>query len=156
MVLVMAGSETTSTQLSGLTYLLLSNPDAMERAKREVRSAYKSADEITLSTIDRMPFLVACMSEALRCYPPVVSGIAREAPKGGSTVAGKFVAPGTIVEVQNWSMNHSSMHWEDPWAFKPERFLHGAAAGSGKKSMGDNMEAFNPFSTGPRNCLGRK
>ncbi|GAB1318228.1 hypothetical protein MFIFM68171_08438 [Madurella fahalii] len=155
MVLVVAGSETTSTLLAGVTYLLLSNPDAMEKVKREVRGAYKSADEISLSTIDRLPYLVACMSEALRCYPPVLNSLAREAPEGGSMIAGKFVAPGTIVEVQNWSVNHSSLHWEDPWAFKPERFLHGSAAEGGKKSMRDNMDAFNPFSTGPRNCLGR-
>ena len=36
-------------------------------------------------------------------------------------------------------------HWEDPYAFKPERFLNDWP-----------RDAFVPFSAGPRSCIGRK
>ncbi|KAK4185706.1 cytochrome P450 [Podospora australis] len=153
-VLVIAGADTTATQLSGVTYLLLTNPVCLAKVQKEVREAYSSPEEITLSTIDRLPYLVACMSEALRRYPPVTSNLVREVPGSGSTIAGKFIPPGTMVECQHWSMNHSRTNWVDPWAFRPERFLREKETdGGGDK--GNNMESYNPFSTGPRNCIGR-
>ncbi|KFA70077.1 Atr14 [Stachybotrys chlorohalonatus IBT 40285] len=45
--ITMAGSETTASQLSGLTALLLQNPNCLERLKKEVRSAFKSDKDIT-------------------------------------------------------------------------------------------------------------
>lgn len=57
----------------------------------------------------------------------------------------------TLVEVQQWSINHSPDNWSDPWAFRPERFLC-----DGTGSNGDALQALQPFSIGPRNCIGRK
>ena len=37
MSLVLAGSETTATLLSGLTYLLCTNPQVMEKTVKEIR-----------------------------------------------------------------------------------------------------------------------
>jgi cytochrome P450 len=47
-------------------------------------------------------------------------------------------------------MNHSEEHWERPFEFLPERFLDGG------KFKNDRPEAMQPFSLGPRNCIGRK
>jgi len=41
-----AGSETTATLLSGLTYLLLTNPDKMATVCSEVRDKFSSAEQI--------------------------------------------------------------------------------------------------------------
>lgn len=54
----------------------------------------------------------------------------------------------TMVEVQPWSINHASENWNDPWEFRPERFL--------EKNEGDVLESLQAFSAGPRNCIGRK
>jgi cytochrome P450 len=69
----------------------------------------------------------------------------------------------TIVEIQYYAMNHSSQHWHDAFAFKPERWLNkiisdiGEAKESGEKNAdGDRLEAMQNFSVGPRNCVGRK
>ena len=45
-VLVTAGSETTATLLSGVTYHLLMNPDKLARLQNEVRGAFSSPDEM--------------------------------------------------------------------------------------------------------------
>jgi cytochrome P450 len=58
-----------------------------------------------------------------------------------------------MVEVQNWSMNHSKDNWVDPWVFNPERFLSDAKAAS---ELGNKLDALQAFSVGPRNCVGRK
>ena len=65
-VLIIAGSETTSTLLSGITYLLLRNPEQLERLTDEVRSSFKSDDEITLLSVNKLEYMLACLNEGLR------------------------------------------------------------------------------------------
>ena len=48
MILVVAGSETTATLLSGCIYHLLRNPNVMARLSKEVRDAFTSVEEIDL------------------------------------------------------------------------------------------------------------
>jgi len=60
----------------------------------------------------------------------------------------------TFVEVQQWAINHSETYWKDPWAFRPERFL--AASSDEAHEAGNTLDALQPFSLGPRNCIGRK
>src|SRR4051795_12215193 len=103
MVLIAAGSETTSTLLAGVTYLLLSNPDAMAKLKIEVRNAFSSADKITIASASRLPYMLACLNEALRMYPPVTGGIVREVAPGGTTIAGHVIPGGTMVECKAWA-----------------------------------------------------
>lgn len=95
MVLILAGSETTATLLSGSIYLLLIHSDKMERLQREIRSAYKSDDEINITNVNNLPYLLAVLNEALRLYPPVTSNLIREVPSGGREI-GEFFVPGGV------------------------------------------------------------
>jgi hypothetical protein len=89
--LIVAGSETTATLLSGAIYLLLANPDKLAKLVKEVRSTFKSDEEITLTSVQSLTYMLACLNESLRCYPPVASGLPRVVPKGGNVVAGQFI-----------------------------------------------------------------
>ncbi|KAI1388851.1 putative cytochrome P450 [Hypoxylon trugodes] len=151
-ILVLAGSETTATTLSGATYLLLTHPEILEKLKKEVRSAFTSVDEITISSVNKLSYMLAILNESLRLYPPVTSGLVRSVPEGGEQIAGHYVAAGTYVEVQHWSMNHSKENWKDPWAFQPERFLTTPEEAA---KAGNQLEALQAFNVGPRNCIGR-
>ncbi|KAI0200638.1 isotrichodermin C-15 hydroxylase [Astrocystis sublimbata] len=151
-ILVFAGSETTATTLSGATYLTLSHPDVHAKLTHEVRSTFKDAREININTVGNLKYMLAVLNEALRMYPPVVSGLVRVTPKGGATVAGHYCPENIFVETQHWSVNHSEDNWADPWQFKPERFL-----GTSEEALraGNKLEALQAFSVGPRNCIGR-
>lgn len=94
MILTLAGSETTATLLSGATYLLLTNPDVMQKLIDEVRSRFKSSDEINLTSVGSLTYMLAVLNESLRCYPPVTSGLVRTVPGNGLDIAGHFVPPG--------------------------------------------------------------
>jgi cytochrome P450 len=70
-----------------------------------------------------------------------------------------------MVEVIYYAMNHTSQHWHDPFAFRPERWLNKIVKEIGevpdtvtaeKDADGDRLEAMQSFSVGPRNCIGRK
>lgn len=47
-----------------------------------------------------------------------------------------------------WTVTHTEKYWHEPFAFKPERWID--------KDCKDVKEASQPFSLGPRGCLGRK
>ncbi|KAK4167838.1 cytochrome P450 [Cladorrhinum sp. PSN259] len=157
-ILVVAGSETTATILSGVTYLLLQNPAALDKVTREVRSAFASADEINFTSVNKLTYMVACLSEALRRYPPVPANMVRSVVGSGGSksavIAGHVVPAGTMVEVGQWAMNHDEEYWHDPWMYRPERFLDGGD-GDEKSGQRDLIDALQPFSYGPRNCIGR-
>ncbi|KAI1821981.1 putative cytochrome P450 monooxygenase [Xylaria intraflava] len=148
-LLIRAGSETTATLLSGATYFLTTHPEILERLQQEVRLTFKSDEEITLTSVGSLSYMLACLNESLRCYPPVVSGLPRLVPKGGATIDGKFVPEGTIVSVFQWAINRDESLWTEPERFAPERWL------GDPKYKDDQLDAMQPFSVGPRNCIGR-
>jgi len=94
-ILIVAGSETTATLLSGVTHLLLRTPEAYAKVKAEVRGAFASGDELTLVSTSRLTYLQACIEEAARIYPPVPIELSRVAHKEGSIIDGGFV-PGKV------------------------------------------------------------
>ncbi|KAI1209013.1 cytochrome P450 ClCP1 [Annulohypoxylon truncatum] len=149
MILIVAGSETTATLLSGALFLLTTNPDKLEKLTQEVRSSFNNDDEITLSSVSRLSYMLACLNESLRMYPPVPTGMPRQSPKGGCFILGKFVPEDTVVAVWQYSVNHNPNFWTEPDSFAPERFM------GDPKFKNDQLDAMQPFSVGPRNCIGR-
>jgi cytochrome P450 len=92
--LLIAGSETTASLLGGATYLLLQNPDAMTKLQDEVRSSFESEDEINFTSVHKLTYMLACLNEALRLYPPAAGGLPRVVPPGGATISGHYVPEG--------------------------------------------------------------
>jgi cytochrome P450 len=96
---MMAGTETTATLLSGLTFLLLKHPRHMQRLQEEVRALQK--EELTLENMARLPFLNACIHEGLRVYPPGPIAFFRATPKGGNTICGEWIPEGVSTSQRN-------------------------------------------------------
>lgn len=90
-LLVIAGSETTASLLSGAFYLLGMNRRALDKVVQEVRSAFNSEEEIDLISVNRLDYMLACLKESLRQYPPATHGMPRVVPKGGHDIAGHWV-----------------------------------------------------------------
>lgn len=105
--LIVAGSETTATLLSGCIYYLCTTPHVMARLTTEIRSAFTQDSDMTFCTVAGLEYLNAVIEEALRMYPPFVTSLARRVPTGGALVNGQFVPenvcstlPGRFVEDQ--------------------------------------------------------
>lgn len=96
---MLAGTETTATELSGLTYLLLKNPDKLKRLTDELHSSFTSFDDMTMTNLSQLEYLGACIEEGLRLYPPVPVGPARVTPKGGASVCSRWVPGGVRLEL---------------------------------------------------------
>jgi cytochrome P450 len=146
---MVAGTETTATLLSGLFFLLMKDPEQMRKLQAEIREAFGSFDDLHLDSLARCRYLEACLKEALRVYPPVPIGLTRTVPAGGSTINGHWVPAGTFVSVHQAATTRSETNFTDARSFRPERWL------GDSKYSNDVLDANEPFSMGPRNCLGK-
>jgi cytochrome P450 len=152
LLLMLAGSETTATLLSGLLYYVLINPSTMARLRAEINSSFTDEKDITIQHVAELPYLHAVIEESLRMYPPIPNILPRVAPETGAIVCGKFVPPGTSLGMHHYACYRSPKNFFDPEAFHPERWIEG----EDDRFSNDDKNAFHPFSHGPRNCLGKK
>lgn len=77
--------------MSGALYLLTTQPAALDRLTHEVRSRFRDESEITLSSVNSLDFMLACLNESLRCYPPTPMTAPRSVVAGATTIAGIHV-----------------------------------------------------------------
>lgn len=145
---IVAGSETTANALSGLFARLFYNADKYKKLCDEIRTSLETEEEVTYENLSKLPYLNACLEEGLRIHPPVPTGLLRTVPQGGDTIDGNWVPGGTSVAVGGWAASHSPDNFRDCDSFIPERWLD-------KAFDTDYKKAAQPFSLGPRGCIGR-
>lgn len=150
MAIIVGGSETLTTVLASAVHHLLKTPAAFELLVEEVRGAFSTEVEITAANSAKLPYLNAVLSETLRISPPLPDGLHREVPKGGAIICGHHVPEGITVSVSCYAAFHSSSNFASPNVFAPERWL-----GINSMFEDDNKAIFQPFATGPHNCLGQ-
>ncbi|OCK73526.1 benzoate 4-monooxygenase cytochrome P450 [Lepidopterella palustris CBS 459.81] len=149
-VLMIGGSETTATALCACFYYLCTNPETFKKLRAEFHSAIKSDKDITINKTFELKYMTAVLNETMRIYPPVPGDLPRIAPKEGITVAGYWLPPETRASVASFAATHSSSNFKNPYKFAPERFLD-----DNEEYKDDKKSAHQPFSTGPRNCIGK-
>ncbi|KDQ19990.1 hypothetical protein BOTBODRAFT_27392 [Botryobasidium botryosum FD-172 SS1] len=150
---LIAGSDTTSNSSCAITYYLAKNPRAQEKLQRELDDALGSIDDTAGSAtsyeqVKRLRYLDACINEGLRLHSTSSMGLPRIVPAGGLEVSGRFFPPGSVLSVPSYTIHRDPEVWgEDVEEYRPERWL----------VEDDTMiqKTFNPFSFGPRACVGR-
>ncbi|KAL8952963.1 MAG: hypothetical protein Q9222_001139 [Ikaeria aurantiellina] len=151
--LSIAGSESTATALSAAIFLILTHPSVHHWLVEEIRSAHEKEDDITLASTHKLEYLNAVITETLRMYPPVAITLPRCVPASGETICGAFVPAGTTVGVHCYSAFHHPKNFHLPSGFFPKRWLPGLR--DAPPFANDNKDCMQPFSFGPRNCLGK-
>jgi cytochrome P450 len=135
-----AGYVSTGESMFWTLHLLALDGVAQARARTEVRSA-----AVGHGPADRpLPYVAAVLNESLRLYPPAwfIGRVARRSLRLGAV----DVAAGTRLVCSPYVLHRMPSVWPDPDAFRPERFLPGAAI---------VPRSFIPFSVGGRACIGR-
>ncbi|KAL8935078.1 MAG: hypothetical protein Q9211_004890 [Gyalolechia sp. 1 TL-2023] len=92
--LILAGSETSATTCSASTYFFLKNPSVYKRLQAEIRNAFPSMSEITTPAVNKLPYLHAVITEALRMHPAAAVSVPRIVDRPGVVVSGHEIPVG--------------------------------------------------------------
>lgn len=157
-VFLLAGHDSTSSTLCYIFYLLSSNPRALQRARAEHDDVFGSDLSQTNAKIiadpyslNRLPFTLAVIKEALRLFPPASSTRDGEPGFSISEDGRQYPTHGFSVWSSHQAMQRDPLYWPHPDTFLPERWL---------ATEGDPLYpikgAWRPFEFGPRNCIGQE
>lgn len=141
--LFVAGLGVTYATLTWCLYLLATNQWAHERLHERLSPALadgRSAADLA----DGYP--VQVVRETLRLKPPLPPAIRR--PVEDDTIDGYAIPAGAAVLVNQLPIHRDPEIWEEPLAFRPERFAPGRQEARPRYS-------FYPFGGGARTCVGR-
>jgi len=140
---LIAGHESAATVMTWCMYELATRPEIQARLLDE---ATAMGEPRSLGDLEELPFTDQVIRETMRLYPPVWS-LGREAIEADEL--GEYTIPaGATVMVSPYVLHRRPEAWEDPEAFRPERFT--ALTAKGKTFV------YFPFSSGPRFCPGER
>lgn len=109
LVQLAAGSDTTATGIRTTLLCVMSNPRVCAKLVAEIDDAKKSGkvssnmhDNKIISNDEakELPYLQACIKEALRWHPPTTGMIAKKTPPEGDEICGYYI-PGNIGVANN-------------------------------------------------------
>jgi cytochrome P450 len=139
---IVAGHETTALSLSWALYLVAGDPRVQDLARAEAQSVL--GDRVAgAEDVPHLPYIRQIVDEALRMYPPAAL-VSRTALKA-DRLCGREVRPGDTVMIPIYALHRNNLLWDDPDAFRPERFAD-------RKAI--RRYAYLPFGDGPRICIG--
>ena len=141
-----AGHDTTSLALTYTFLLLSTHPEVREELDRE-HAEVLGGTAPTVADIDRLTYTEQVVRESLRLYPSAYV-LFRQALQDVE-IGGYRIPAGTTVTLPQFRLHADPRFWDDPDAFRPERWT-------------DEMEAelpdyaYFPFGGGPRHCIGMR
>ncbi|MAD85379.1 MAG: hypothetical protein CL912_20660 [Deltaproteobacteria bacterium] len=149
-----AGSETTSSSLNSLILYLAANPMVQERAHAELDKVVGSSSSPTFEHENDLPYIRAMVKEILRIRP--VTNIGTPHYTTADVIYRDFYIPkGTIVSIHQYAIHMDATRYEDPYAFKPERYLnHPYKAGAYASHPDPYARDHFDFGGGRRICPG--
>jgi cytochrome P450 len=145
MTLMFAGHETTALTLSWGLYLLSQHPEVEAKLFEEINAVLPEKAP-TVTDLPALRYTEQVIMEIMRLYPAAWV-IGRQALQD-CEIGGYNLRAGDAVIVSQWVMQRDVRYFEDPEAFKPERWQ-----GDFAKKL--PKFAYFPFGGGSRICIGK-
>ncbi|MGJ3238153.1 MAG: cytochrome P450 [Anaerolineae bacterium] len=142
--LFLAGHETTANALNWTLWLLAQNPQAEAYLHDELDQVLDGRTP-TVQDLRDLPYTTQVIKESMRWMPPV-SGVGRRAVEDVQ-IGDYLIEAGTSILLNFYSVHRDPRYWEDPLAFRPERFAPDAETDR-------DRYAYLPFGGGARICVG--
>ncbi len=144
LTLIVAGHETTAASLAWTWHLVARYPEVRDRLGEEADRA-GAARPLGLATAEGLEFTHQVIQESLRLYPP--GWLFTRRSLAADSLGGFPIGPRTDVFICPYVLHRHPRHWDEPEAFRPERF-------AGPDAAQRHQFAYLPFSAGPRHCVG--
>ena len=154
--LLLAGVDTTA-YIIGWNFLnLATNTLSQDKLASELESVL-GGDDLTVETIDKLPYLKACIRESLRVTPVFVTNPVRRLPNEITLRVHTFPA-GTKFSLNAVSYQMDPTYVDSPQEYHPERWLKDEVQKrkGTPASVIDHRLFATPFGSGARMCLGAR
>src|SRR3954454_19461612 len=151
LTMLLAGEDTTANTLAWMIWLLSRHPDAMRRAREEVRGVIGTqALPTRYEQLSALNYVEGCALETMRLKP--VAPLQMIQAARDRVVADIRIPAGQLVMLLMRPAATDERHFPNPQAFDPARWLADSAPGRAASSA---KRVAMPFGAGPRLCPGR-
>uniref|UniRef100_A0AC35TJV4 Cytochrome P450 n=1 Tax=Rhabditophanes sp. KR3021 TaxID=114890 RepID=A0AC35TJV4_9BILA len=145
-----AGQETSTTTIKWLVLLLMKHPQMQQKIFEEINDAVGLENEIKLTHKNNLPFTMAFINETQR-WANILPFLSSRVCTRDTTICGKFIPKGTLVQPFFYGSNYDETVFEEPYQFKPQRFL----LEDGKTLNKELYDQMYSFGRGARVCAGQ-
>ena len=149
-VLLAASVTTTSTMMHVVVLALAEHIHIQERIQSEITNVIGN-NLPGVQYFPQLPYTRAALLEILR-YSSIVPLLLPHKAVCDTTLDGYTIPKGTNIFINSWKIHHDPEFWEDPFVYKPERFL--TDDGQLLPSDHPKMQQIILFGGGPRTCPG--
>ncbi|XP_050079263.1 uncharacterized protein LOC126566952 [Anopheles maculipalpis] len=148
--IIIAGNDTMGLAVCNILTLLAMHPDVQEKVRDEIINIFPADTtiETTPEALNELVYLERCINEGLRLCPsgPIVARVCSDDVE----VDGNIIPRGTSFLFSFAALHRRKDLWgPDADQFDPDRFLP-------ERSLGRHPHAFEPFSMGSRDCIGKR
>ena len=131
-------------------YFVLRDSRVYAKLQAEIDSVWKGQN-LSYHDAVSLPYLSACVNEAMRLHLILGTGLPRYVPRGGAQICGRYFPGGYKVQCNaNVTSLDKTIFGDDADVFKPERWIDNDAATNARMN-----QYHHPFGYGTRVCLGR-
>lgn len=141
-IFLLAGHETSASALAWALYLVSLDEDVQASLREEATAFW---DAPAFSALSKLRHTQNVFREALRLYPPVPMFLRKTTRT--EQFRGRNIPRDSEVIVSAWHLHRNDRYWQDPDAFRPERF-------EDPQQRRESQGAYLPFSSGARVCPG--
>lgn len=149
-----AGHETTAHSLAFALGLLAIYPNEQRKLVQQIQDLQLADKDFTYDDLPKFTYALAVLYETLRLYPIALALPRRSAmdttltctPHGQKEAVSVPIREGARAIIHVPGVHYNPKYWDDPADFVPARFL----------DPNWNRDAFIPFLSGPRACIGRR
>ncbi|PIA50741.1 hypothetical protein AQUCO_01200166v1 [Aquilegia coerulea] len=146
--LMLGGTDTSGITIEWTIHEILRHPRVLATLREELDKVIGRERWVQENDFPQMPYLEAIIKETLRLHLPSPM-LAPHFALEDCNVAGYDISKETIIFINSWSIGRHPDHWDDPYEFKPERFLQGSEI-----NMTGQDFTLLPFGSGRRGCPG--
>jgi len=157
-----AGADTTAIGISTVLGQLLTHPESYQEVQREIDEAAvqirhdnaEALDHIPFRVASQLPFLNACIKEALRLHPSILWQLPRKVPAQGITVKGFYIPSSCTASISPIAQNRCvEIFGSDADEWRPSRWIVGR--GSSEEQLKKMLKLDATFGYGSRVCVGK-